>query len=161
MLTQTERQVAQLQAESSYQAELVKREAEELLHEAQQKLVSTEALIWEQQDEAETARAAIHDEAERYARKAYTQADAHVSAAVQRAEDLSTEAESIVAKAKQRSQEEMQSARAYCENLVSTTVSLASTITRDTDDLINSMTMDSETQISDLRRQQRMLDQHV
>ena len=103
----------------------------------------------------------IHDEAERYARKAYTQADAHVSAAVQRAEDLSTEAESIVAKAKQRSQEEMRSARAYCEHLVSTTVSRASAITRDTDDLINSMTMDAETQISGLRRQQHMLDQYV
>ena len=121
----------------------------------------TEALIREQQDEAENARAAIHDEAERYAQKAYAQADAHVSAAVQRAEDLSAEAETIVARASQRAEEETQSARAYCERLVSTTVARAGAVTRDTDDLLTSMMMDAETQISDLRRQQNTLNQYV
>jgi cell division septum initiation protein DivIVA len=161
MISQAERQVSQIQAEASHQAELIKREAAELLHEAQQKLVTTEAIIREQQDEAETARAAIHDEAEHYAQKAYVQADGHVNAAVQRAEDLSTEAESIVARATQRADEETLTARTYCERLVSATVTRATAVNRDTDELLTSMMMDAETQISDLRRQQHTLNQYV
>ncbi|WP_336493038.1 hypothetical protein, partial [Methylobacterium nigriterrae] len=61
----------------------------------------------------------------------------------------------------QRAEEETQNARAYCERLVSATISRATAVNRDTDELLPSMMLDAETQISDLRRQQHTLNQYV
>ena len=112
-------------------------------------------------EEASERLSKARSESTRLRTQSTRESQAILTEAHQKAEELRLETDRVVVQARQRSQEEMQSARAYCEHLVSTTVSRASTITRDTDDLINSMTMDSETQLSDLRRQQHILDQYV
>jgi hypothetical protein len=161
MISHAERQIAQLQAEASRQAEQTKREAADLLHAAQEKLVSTESLLREQQDEAERARAAIHEEADRYAQKAYEQADAHVDAAANRAADLAAEAEAMIASARKTADAESQGARIYSERLIGQATARSNAITRDTEELLLLMTTDAETQMSDLRRQQAGLSQYV
>jgi len=161
MISQAEKQVAEIKADASRQVEQIKREASELLHAAQERAVATDASIRQQIDEAERARAAIHEEADQYAQKAYQQADEHVQNAAKRAADLGREADIVLQNSQQRAEELTRDARAYAQRLVSETVSRTRAIARETEDLVNTMVSDAESHMSDLRRQQTMLEDYV
>lgn len=161
MISQAEKQVSEIKAEASRQVEQLKREASELLHAAQERAVATDASIRQQIDEAERARATIHEEADEYAQKAYQQADLHVQNAAKRVVAVGQEADQVLKASQQRADDLTREARGYSERLISETVTRSRGIARDTEDLVNSMVSDAESHMSDLRRQQAMLDEYV
>ena len=69
--------------------------------------------------------------------------DTVLESAQRRAEDLTTEA------------------RTYAERLISETVQRSRSISRDTEDLVNNMLSDTESQLSDIRRQQGYLTEYL
>ena len=123
--------------------------------------MATDSSIRQQIDEAERARAAIHEEADNYAQKAYQQADEHVQKAAGRAQDLGQEADTVLESAQRRSDELTLEARTYAERLISETVQRSRSISRDTEDLVGNMLSDTESQLSDLRRQQGYLNEYL
>ena len=139
----------------------MKREASELLHAAQERAVATDASIRQQIDEAERARASIHEEADNYAQKAYQQADDHVQNAAKRAQDLGQEADTVLETSHRRSEDLTKEARTYAERLISETVQRSRAVARDTEELVNSMLSDTESQLSDIRRQQSYLNDYL
>jgi ElaB/YqjD/DUF883 family membrane-anchored ribosome-binding protein len=165
MISQAEKQVSEIKAEASRQVEQVKREASELLHAAQERSVATDTSIRQQInqqiDEAERARAAIHEEADNYASKAYQQADDHVQNAAKRAQDLGQEADTVLETSQRRADELTNEARSYAERLISETVQRSRAIARDTEELVGTMLSDTESQLSDVRRQQGYLNEYL
>jgi len=132
-----------------------------LLHAAQERAVATDASIRQQIDEAERARAAIHEEADNYAQKAYQQADEHVQNAAQRAQDLGQEADTVLESSQRRADDLTTEARTYAERLISETVQRSRSIARDSEDLVGNMLSDAESQLSDIRRQQSYLNEYL
>jgi len=61
----------------------------------------------------------------------------------------------------QRADELTRDYRAYAEKLISDTVGRSRSVARETEDLVNSMVSDAESHMSDLRRQQTMLEEYV
>lgn len=123
--------------------------------------MATDASIRQQIDEAERARAAIHEEADNYAQKAYQQADEHVQNAAKRAQDLGQEADQVLETAQRRADELTKEARSYAERLISETVQRSRAIARDTEELVNTMLSDTESQLTDIRRQQSYLNDYL
>ena len=132
-----------------------------MLHAAQERAVATDTSIRQQIDEAERARAAIHEEADNYAQKAYQQADDHVQNAAKRAQELGQEADTVLETAQRRADELTKEARSYAERLISETVQRSRAIARDTEELVSTMLSDTESQLSDFRRQQNFLNEYL
>jgi hypothetical protein len=116
--------------------------------------VSTDASIRRQIQEAESARATIHEEADEYQRKAYEQADTVVKEAAKRAEELTQEADSVLRSALAREEEVLGNARSLSETIITSTVKRARDLAADANELVGSLGSDLERQLDDIRRQQ-------
>jgi len=67
----------------------------------------------------------------------------------------------VLSTAQSRSDELTKEARGYAERLISETVQRSRAIARDTEELVNTMLSDTESQLSDIRRQQSYLNDYL
>ena len=81
--------------------------------------------------------------------------------AAKRAQDLGQEADTVLETAQRRSEELTKEARTYAERLISETVQRSRSIARDTEELVSTMLSDTESQLSDIRRQQGYLNEYL
>jgi cell division septum initiation protein DivIVA len=86
---------------------------------------------------------------------------AEESVAAKRAADLGQEADTVLETAQRRADELTKEARSYAERLISETVQRSRAIARDTEELVGTMLSDTESQLSDVRRQQGYLNDYL
>jgi vacuolar-type H+-ATPase subunit E/Vma4 len=67
----------------------------------------------------------------------------------------------VLETAQRRSEELTKEARTYAERLISETVQRSRSIARDTEELVSTMLSDTESQLSDIRRQQGYLNEYL
>lgn len=157
MLGEAERQVAQLRTESQRSAQQLVDEANEILRLTNEMKVNTEDRLQEELNDAQRSSTAAHDEADRYASQAHEQADRFVETAIERAADMTRDADLHLQSAHDRVAEIQESAKAYADRILAQAIGRAREISTEAESLLNSYFSDAEGRIDETRRQKSAL----
>lgn len=141
--------------------EATKRKAAELLFSAEQARVDTDSQIRRDLEEAERSRADTQRRAELYATTTIDDAAVRYEEIAAHAQALAAEYQTSIAEARQRDEAEMESTRAYSDRIVAQTIARSNVVAQDTEQLLVTMMADAENQVTDLRRQQRVLREYM
>jgi cell division septum initiation protein DivIVA len=157
MLGEAERQVAQARTESQRAAQQLVDEANEILRITNEMKVNAEDRLQEEVNEAQRSATSAHDEADRYAGQAHEQADRFVETAIERAADMTRDADLHLQSANDRVNEILESAKAYAERILSQAINRAREISTESEALLNAYFADAEGRIDETRRQKSAL----
>jgi cell division septum initiation protein DivIVA len=157
MLGEAERQVAQARTESQRDAQLLLDEANEILRITNEMKVSVENRLQEELNEAQRSATSAHDEADRYAAQAHEQADRFVETAIERAADMTRDADLHLQSAHDRVNEIIDSAKSYADRILAQAIGRAREISTEAESLLGSYFTDAEGRIDETRRQKSAL----
>jgi cell division septum initiation protein DivIVA len=157
MLGEAERQVAQSRTESQRAAQQLVDEANEILRITNEMKVNTEDRLQEELNEAQRSATSAHDEADRYAGQAHEQADRFVETAIERAADMTRDADLHLQSAHDRVNEILESAKSYADRILAQAIGRAREISTEAESLLDSYFTDAEGRIDETRRQKSAL----
>jgi len=155
-----QRAARQIAAEARAEAERVRSQTEREWHSLRSAVTDAELDLRQQNEEAATERASLHERAQTQLDNAYTVAEEHIAAATMRAQSLTHEADEVLSNAQKLAADYMQQARASAQRTESSAVARANAIASATEPFARKMMQEAEMQIGEARHRQKTLESY-